>query len=131
MKAVRACLAVLLLALGSPAAPAADDENYPLLEGKALVRGRTVWLGTCRACHGEGFADAPAVADKAAWAPRVAKGKALLYQHALEGFFGSNSAMMPPRGGNPQLSDEEVRLAVDYMVALVSRQPSTPRKDSP
>jgi len=103
------------------AAAHADDAAYPRFDGDALARGRAVWMATCQACHGEGFADAPPVTDLAAWAPRVAKGKATLYAHALEGFFGPDSTMMPPRGGNPRLSDEEVRLAVDYMVALVTR----------
>ena len=42
----------------------------------------------------------------------------VLYDHAINGFFGPDYTMMPERGGNPDLSDEQVRLAVDYMVAL-------------
>lgn len=114
-------LVLSVAALSGPVLGA--DEAYPSLDGPGLAQGRSVWLNTCRACHGEGFADAPPVADRAAWAPRVAKGKPTLYKHALEGFFGPMSSMMPPRGGNPKLSDEEVRLAVDYMVALVTRRP--------
>lgn len=113
----------LLCALSLPPALAAPEDAFPRFGEAALDRGREVWLGTCMACHGEGFADAPAVADRAAWAPRVAQGKPVLYRHALEGFFGPNGTQMPPRGGNPQLSDEEVRLAVDYMVRLVARRP--------
>lgn len=110
----------LTLVLAGPAR-AADETVLPRFADDVGDRGRTVWIGTCRNCHGEGFADAPAVADRAAWAPRVAKGQAVLYRHAIEGAFGPQSQMMPPRGGNPKLSDEEVRLAVDYMVRLVTR----------
>jgi cytochrome c5 len=46
--------------------------------------------------------------------------KEILYEHALRGFHGENGTEMPPRGGNAALSDDEVRAAVDYMVALVS-----------
>jgi cytochrome c5 len=97
----------------------AADAKFPAFAG--LERGREVWLGTCQACHGEGFSDAPPVTDRAAWAPRVAKGKATLYEHALKGYFGPGSTMMPPRGGNDALADNDVRAAVDYMVRLVTR----------
>ena len=68
-----------------------------------------------------GTSGAPAVTDHAAWAPRVAKGKPALYESALKGIRGSNEEVrMPPMGGNPRLSDEQVRLAVDYMVRSVN-----------
>ncbi|HHC74814.1 MAG TPA: hypothetical protein ENK78_07045, partial [Thiothrix sp.] len=49
---------------------------------------------------------------------RVEKEKTTLYDHAINGFFGKDDTMMPARGGNDQLSDDEVKAAVDYMVAL-------------
>ncbi len=52
------------------------------------------------------------------WKPRVIKDRAVLYDHAINGFFGPDDTMMPERGGNPELSDEQVKQAVDYMVAL-------------
>ena len=108
----------------------AGDEVFPTFKG--LEHGRSIWLGTCQACHAEGFADAPAVTDREAWAPRLAKGKTTLYEHALKGFFGPNSTMMPPRGGNAALSDDDVRAAVDYMTTLVSPPRHTPHpKDAP
>jgi cytochrome c oxidase subunit 2 len=73
--------------------------------------GKATFDGTCTACHSTGVAGAPKVGDKAAWAPRIAKGKATLYDHALHGFNA-----MPPKGGNAQLSDDAVKAAVDYMV---------------
>lgn len=82
-----------------------------------LIAGAEIWDATCRGCHGLGIADSPKITDREAWAPRIAQGKDVLYQHALEGFFGPDSAMMPPRGGNPSLSDEDVKAAVDFMVA--------------
>ncbi len=110
------------LAAGLPLhAGAAGEDAFPRFADDAGDHGRTVWLGTCRNCHEEGFADAPPVGDRAAWAPRVAKGKPVLYAHALQGFFGPAGQMMPPRGGNPDLSDDDVRAAVDYMLRLVTR----------
>ena len=52
------------------------------------------------------------------WQARVIKNRQLLYAHAINGFFGPDDTMMPERGGNPELTDEQVKLAVDYMVEL-------------
>lgn len=67
-----------------------------------------------------GVSGAPAVTDATAWAPRIEKGAANLYQSALNGIKGSdNEFRMPPRGGNNRLKDEQIRQAVDYMIASV------------
>ena len=117
MKAVRivAFAAASLL----PQVAVAADAGFPVFADPHLAKGREIWLGTCRACHATGFADAPPVHDKLAWRPRLAKGREVLWRHALKGFFGPQSTMMPPRGGNDTLSDEEVKAAVDYMIAIV------------
>jgi|ADGO01.1.fsa_nt_gi Cytochrome c5 len=109
-------LAIATFALASMAQ--AQDE-YPEFDDPTLRLGRSVWVETCLACHTSDFAGAPQVTDAAAWAPRIAKGKDTLYQHALEGFHGPDGTEMPPRGGNSSLADEQVKAAVDYMVALV------------
>ncbi|MYM34089.1 c-type cytochrome [Duganella sp. FT50W] len=67
---------------------------------------------TCAACHGAGIMGAPKVGDKAAWKPRIARGKPALYASAISGV-----RMMPPRGGNPGLKDDELKAIVDYMIA--------------
>jgi cytochrome c5 len=81
------------------------------------VDGKATFQSTCFACHGTGAAGAPKAGNKAAWGPRLAKGKATLYQHALHGFTGK-SGTMPAKGGNTGLSDAAVKAAVDYMVSL-------------
>lgn len=78
--------------------------------------GKTVYDGTCIACHGAGVAGAPKFGDKAAWSARIAQGKDTLYTHAINGFQGK-AGVMPAKGGNLALKDEDVRAAVDYMVA--------------
>jgi cytochrome c5 len=70
-------------------------------------------------CHAAGVAGAPKPGDKADWGPRIAQGKDTLYKHAIEGFNGAKG-MMPARGGNTKMSDEDVKAAVDYMVGLSS-----------
>lgn len=92
-------------------------ERLPKPTDPNLILGAKVWDGTCRGCHGLGIADSPKITDKAAWAPRIAQGVETLYQHALEGHFGSDGAMMPSRGGNDALSDEEVKAAVNFMIS--------------
>ena len=102
----------------APAAPAAAAPAAPApvaaAAAPAKVDGQKVFTTTCAACHGTGVAGAPKFADKAAWAPRVKQGTAVLYEHALKGFQGK-AGMMPPKGGSAA-SDEEVKAAVDYMV---------------
>jgi cytochrome c5 len=68
------------------------------------------------ACHGTGVAGAPKLGDKADWMPRLTQGKQVLYEHAIKGYTGAKG-VMPPKGGATNLSDEEVRAAVDFMVA--------------
>ncbi len=78
--------------------------------------GQQVFQTTCVACHGAGIAGAPKLGDKSQWAKHIAKGRDTLYASAVNGVQGSAGAM-PPKGGNPALSDAEVKAAVDYMVA--------------
>ena len=123
MKRYGALLASSLLLMAcsgeDPSGQGAAPE-MPRFSEEALGKGRGIWMGTCRNCHLLGISEAPAVTDFTAWQPRIAKGRPALYQSALNGIKGPDGAYrMPPRGGNPQLKDEQVRLAVDYMVASV------------
>ena len=115
-----ACRAAgLLLGMASTVA-AAGSAAYVEFEEAKLVQGRAVWLANCEGCHGYGIADAPIPMKPAQWEARIARGTAVLYDHALNGFFGPEDTEMPARGGNAELSDDEVRAAVDYMVALAN-----------
>ena len=82
----------------------------------AAVDGKKVYDTACTACHAAGIAGAPKFGDKAAWAPRIAQGTDVLYDHAIKGFQGK-AGVMPAKGGNTSLSDADVKAAVDYMVA--------------
>jgi cytochrome c5 len=77
--------------------------------------GQQVYQASCVACHDAGIAGAPKLGDKGQWAKRIAKGPDALYASAVNGVQGS-AGVMPAKGGNPALSDAEVRAAVDYMV---------------
>ncbi len=117
------CLFMLLL-LGACAEQqtAFKASDMPRFDAEALSMGRSVWMGTCRNCHLLGVAGAPAVTNYQAWSPRMAKGKQLLYVSALNGVRdGQGEIRMPRRGGNPRLSEDQVKRAVDYMVASVKK----------
>lgn len=106
---------VMLCALGGSLAHA--DSPYVDLDA-SLADARTVWLENCEGCHGYGIADAPIPMEPDQWAFRLEKGMPLLYRHAIEGFIGPDYSMMPAKGGNPKLTDTEVKAAVDYMTGL-------------
>src|SRR5690554_1546349 len=87
--------------------------GFSLVSADAATEERTgeqVYAATCAACHTAGIAGAPKLGDSAAWGPLVAKGYDNLLNNAIHGVNA-----MPPRGGNPALSDLEVARAVVYL----------------
>jgi cytochrome c5 len=79
-------------------------------EAKGTRSPEQVVQTTCAACHQTGAAGAPKISDRAAWAPRIAKGLKGLLQSAIKGV-----GAMPPRGGNPDLTDTELESAIALM----------------
>jgi len=98
---------------GTPTPPPAIADAAPATA--ANDAGKSVYNKTCALCHAAGVAGAPMPGNKEQWAPRIAQGHDTLYKHALEGYTGQ-AGMMPPRGGNTALTDDEVKAAVEYMV---------------
>ena len=80
--------------------------------------GAQVYEQVCSACHGLGIAGAPKAGDAAAWLPRLAKGKALLYDHALHGFSGT-AGVMPAKGNRLDIPDALIEQGVDHMADMV------------
>ena len=66
----------------------------------------------CMACHATGAAGAPKTGDKAAWKARIAQGMDTLVMNANKG-----KGAMPPKGGRADLTDAQIKSAVEYMVA--------------
>ena len=81
----------------------------------AALSGEEVYNSACIACHMTGAGGAPLLGDVDAWEARVAQGKPLLVQRAVEGYMGE-IGIMPAKGGRLDLSDEEVENAVGYML---------------
>ncbi|MDH3451632.1 MAG: c-type cytochrome, partial [Gammaproteobacteria bacterium] len=86
-----------MVAVAAPAAPRSGEEVYNAV---------------CAACHAIGVANAPKFRDAASWAPRIGKGIDALVASAIKGI-----GTMPARGGVPTISDDEIRGAVEHMVA--------------
>jgi cytochrome c5 len=78
--------------------------------------GKTIYDNLCTSCHTAGIAGAPKLGNKAMWAPRIAEGLDTLIKHATEGYHGPDGNFMPPKGGNPALTDEQVKAAVTWIV---------------
>jgi cytochrome c5 len=82
------------------------------LAGNAFAAdGKAVYDKTCVACHASGVANAPKLGDKAAWAPRIATGRDALVASVVKG-----KGAMPPKAGAANLSDDDIKAAVEYMV---------------
>jgi len=66
----------------------------------------------CFACHDTGASGAPKLGDKAVWETRI-KSQSIetVYKHAIEGY-----KAMPAKGGCVSCSDDEIKMAVDYML---------------
>ena len=81
--------------------------------------GKALYEGTCIACHGQdGRGTIPGVPDLADPKGRLTQADGVLKKHILEGFQSPGSPMaMPPKGGNPSLSEADVDNLLRYMRA--------------
>ena len=87
-----------------------EEESVAVIE-VAPEGGEKIYQQACLMCHGAGVAGSPMTGDAAAWSDRIALGREKMVSNAINGI-----GVMPPKGGQIQLSDEEVASAVDYMV---------------
>lgn len=119
-----ALLSATLLAGCNPSQPVNEEETATLIQPVAKVAlgpadagaakgsrtGEQVVAAACGACHSSGALNAPKIGDNAGWGPRLALGLDGLTKSAIA---GKNA--MPARGGNPDLTDEEIARAVAFM----------------
>ena len=82
-----------------------------VIEVASSKSGKDIYNSVCMSCHMSGAAGAPITGKVDQWSQRVAKGNDTLYSNAINGI-----GVMPAKGGLMSLSDEEVKLAVDYML---------------
>jgi c(7)-type cytochrome triheme protein len=91
--------AALMLTLGS-----AQPQTTP--------PGKATYDSACAACHGAGVLGAPKPGDKAAWGARNKSGIEGLVKSAIAG----TPKGMPPRGGRTDLTEAQLRAAIEYML---------------
>ena len=105
--------AALAAAQAAAEAAAASQVAYG-----GTLEGNVIFGNLCHACHETGAGGAPTLSDKAHWGPRIALGTDTLVKHAIDGFTGTRG-MMPAKGGNPTLSDEQVKATVEWMIEQI------------
>lgn len=74
--------------------------------------GADVYASACRTCHEAGLNEAPKSFDLEAWGPRLDKGMDELVRVSREGL-----NLMPPMGACMTCSDDELRAAIEFMIA--------------
>ncbi len=113
----------LLLERVAPVGKVATSEDQIIRVAQADVSaqdetltGEQVVTQFCGSCHTPGILNAPKSHDAAAWQAHAAEagGDEGLLQNAING-----KNQMPPRGGFPQLTDDQLRDAIAFM-----RQPA-------
>jgi cytochrome c5 len=96
------------------AAPESTAPTPPpdsVTEEDSGVDGEAIYSGLCETCHEAGIAGAP-ISGSDQMAERLSeKGLETLVTNAINGL-----NVMPPRGGNPSLTDEQIRAAVEFML---------------
>lgn len=98
--------AVGYMVSGGKAADTAKPYSSPKTRtGEQVVQER------CQECHASGKNGAPKIGEVEAWKPRLQNGVQPLVKSAIN---GHNS--MPARGGMADLSDAEMKSAVEFMV---------------
>ena len=109
--------AIILLFVTCLISSGCSREAAEVEEAEAAMpsAGERVFNQTCKVCHAQGINGAPIVGNKKMWAGRVEQGIPVLARHAINGF-----GLMPARGGNESLTEEQITQAVSYMVSRVS-----------
>ena len=72
---------------------------------------KQVYDKVCAACHATGTLGAPKVGAKDLWEPRFAQGLDTLVTHATSGI-----RAMPAKGGDPSLTEANLKDAIVYML---------------
>ncbi|KFI22343.1 c-type cytochrome [Nitrosococcus oceani] len=100
-------------------APAANNDKTPPTpkgEESRLIHGKTIVKSSCAACHTGNLPGAPVIGNAEDWAPRLTQGEEILTQHAIQGY-----KAMPPKGGNSNLSDEDIAAAIAYLISQLEK----------
>jgi len=94
-----------------PAIATLEKDEIVAVTEVAAEGGEKIYQQACQMCHAAGVAGSPMTGDVAAWSARIEQGRDKLLSNSIQGI-----GIMPPKGGQSQLSDEEVASAVDFLI---------------
>lgn len=92
-------------------APVGQVVTGKIATGPVIRSGKEIVESTCNSCHNTGVLGAPKMGDTADWGTRFSQGMETIMTNAIDGIGG-----MPARGGDSNLSDENLKKAVVYML---------------
>ena len=90
-----------------------QSQSPPKPTGPAA--GKALYENYCSGCHASGAGGAPKYGDAANWTPVLKGGINKVYDNAIKGVGG-----MPAKGTCVSCNDQDIKQAVDYMVASVT-----------
>ena len=102
----------LVLSLSFLLAACAEKEAAP---DPVLVEGAALYKQNCKVCHAQGINGAPIVGNKKMWGSRAEQELETLVKHASGGF-----GLMPAKGGNSELTSEQIESVVLYMLSQLN-----------
>lgn len=106
--------------ISSTPPPSPTKKSLPDGVSQAAIAGREVVRTVCASCHLPGLAGAPKIGDVAAWSPRIEQGMETLVDHATNGFTGPSGGIMPAKGGEDTLTNDDIKNAVTYLTEIHS-----------
>ncbi|TET89671.1 MAG: cytochrome c5 family protein [Sulfurovum sp.] len=83
----------------------------PETEGGSISKAEKMYDASCKLCHATDTMGAPAVGDANTWETVMKKGMDTVLVNAIKGMGG-----MPPKGGNMDLSDDDIKEIVEFMI---------------
>lgn len=101
---LRALFAGLAVTMGWTAMARAGDWS----------EGRRVYVEVCAACHANGVAGAPRYGNRQEWEKRLQRSRSDIMLTVLKG-----KGSMPPKGGNPSVTNAQAAAATEYLLAGV------------
>jgi cytochrome c5 len=103
-----------------------DNASKPL----RLAEGKKIYESKCARCHDIGMSGAPKLGDKRDWSDRTVEGEDVMLNKAIAGI-ENKAGGMPPKGGNYSLADEEVKMAIHYMISTIGTSEKNTTAESP
>jgi len=95
-----------------------------------LAAGQALYESNCAGCHNSGRFGAPKLGNREAWRLRRAEGENIMLKKAIAGIDGK-LGMMPPKGGNATLTDEEIKMVIHYMISKIDTSEENPSIEPP